>query len=86
MNRYAARAMALDPRTPIVVGVGQVTTPPDAGVDAAERPEPLELMTAALRVAAEDCDGATYVTRALCPLWTKGAIANRLVVDAPRSC
>ena len=58
MNRYAARAMALDPRTPVVVGVGQVTTPPDAGVDAAERPEPLELMTAALRVAAEDCDGA----------------------------
>jgi acetyl-CoA C-acetyltransferase len=40
------------------VGVGQVTTPPDAGLDAAERPEPLELMTAALRAAAEDCDGA----------------------------
>ena len=33
-------------------------TPPDAGVDAAERPEPLELMAAALRAAAEDCDGA----------------------------
>jgi acetyl-CoA C-acetyltransferase len=50
--------MALDPRTPVVVGVGQVTTPADAGLAAADRPEPLELMTAALRAAAEDCDAA----------------------------
>ncbi len=50
--------MALDPRTPVVVGVGQVSTPADAGLPPAERPEPLELMTAALRAAAEDCDGA----------------------------
>jgi acetyl-CoA C-acetyltransferase len=50
--------MALDPRTPVVVGVGQVSTPADAGLAAADRPEPLELMTAALRQAAEDCDGA----------------------------
>ena len=56
--RYAARSMALDPRTPVVVGVGQVTTPPDAGLDPSDRPEPLELMTMALRAAAEDCDGA----------------------------
>jgi len=50
--------MTLDPRTPVVVGVGQVSTPADAGVAAADRPEPLELMTMALRAAAEDCDGA----------------------------
>jgi acetyl-CoA acetyltransferase len=50
--------MALDPRTPVVVGVGQVSTPADAGLAAADRPEPLELMTAALRAAGEDCDGA----------------------------
>ena len=50
--------MTLDPRTPVVVGVGQVATPPDAGLDPADRPEPLELMTAALLAAAEDCDGA----------------------------
>ena len=56
-NRYAARSMAIDPRTPVVVGVGQVATPPDAGLDPAARPEPLELMTAALLAAAEDCDG-----------------------------
>ena len=58
MNRYAARSMALDPRTPVVVGVGQAITPPDAGLEPAERPEPLELMVMALRAAAEDCDGA----------------------------
>jgi acetyl-CoA C-acetyltransferase len=40
------------------VGVGQVSTPADAGLAAADRPEPLELMTAALRAAAEDCDAA----------------------------
>src|SRR6516165_99357 len=57
-SQYAARTMALDPRTPVVVGVGQVTTPADAGLAAADRPEPLELMTAALRAAAEDCDAA----------------------------
>jgi len=50
--------MAIDPRTPVVVGVGQVATPPDAGLDPTARPEPLELMTAALLAAAEDCDGA----------------------------
>ena len=50
--------MTLDPRTPVVVGVGQVATPPDAGLEPAARPEPLELMTAALLTAAEDCDGA----------------------------
>ena len=58
MNRYAPRSMTLDPRTPVVVGVGQVATPADAGLDPAARPEPLALMTAALLAAAEDCDGA----------------------------
>jgi acetyl-CoA C-acetyltransferase len=50
--------MTLDPRTPVVVGVGQVSTPADAGVGAVDRPEPLELMTMALQAAAEDSDGA----------------------------
>ena len=49
--------MALDPRTPVVVGVGQVVTPPDAPLTPGERPEPVELMARALRAAAEDCDG-----------------------------
>jgi len=49
--------MALDPRTPVVVGVGQAVTPPGAGLEPAERPEPLELMVRALVAAAEDCDG-----------------------------
>jgi acetyl-CoA C-acetyltransferase len=50
--------MALDPRTPVVVGVGQVTNRPDPDTEPADRPEPVELMTQALRRAAEDCDGA----------------------------
>jgi acetyl-CoA C-acetyltransferase len=49
--------MPLNPRTPIVVGVGQITNPPDPGTDPSERPEPLELMVRALRAAAEDADG-----------------------------
>jgi acetyl-CoA C-acetyltransferase len=50
--------MPLDPRTPVVVGVGQITNRPDPDMDPAERPEPVELMARALRAAAEDCDGA----------------------------
>jgi acetyl-CoA C-acetyltransferase len=50
--------MPLDPRTPVVVGVGQVVTPPDAPLEPADRPEPVDLMAMALRTAAEDCDGA----------------------------
>jgi acetyl-CoA acetyltransferase len=50
--------MTLDARTPVVVGVGQAVTPPDAGLEPADRPEPLDLMVAALRAAAEDCDGS----------------------------
>ena len=48
----------LDPRTPVVVGVGQVTVPPDAIADPADRPEPVELMSRALWGAAEDASGA----------------------------
>jgi acetyl-CoA C-acetyltransferase len=49
--------MSLDPRTPVVVGVGQITVHPDRDADPSERPEPVELMTRALRAAAEDVDG-----------------------------
>ena len=52
--------MALDPRTPVIVGVGQVTNrpgPTGAG-SLADRPEPVGLMVEAVRAAVEDCDGA----------------------------
>jgi acetyl-CoA C-acetyltransferase len=49
--------MALDPRTPVVVGVGQVTVRPDLQIPPAGRPEPVELMARALRAAAEDAGG-----------------------------
>jgi acetyl-CoA C-acetyltransferase len=50
--------MALDPRTPVVVGVGQITNRPDPAVEPAARPEPVELMARSLQAAIEDCDGA----------------------------
>ena len=50
--------MALDPRTPVVVGVGQVTSRPNPAVALEERPSPLGLMVGALRAAAEDSSGA----------------------------
>jgi acetyl-CoA C-acetyltransferase len=49
--------VALDPRTPVVVGVGQVTAPPD-GTEAHLRPQPYDLMARALAAAAEDTTGA----------------------------
>jgi acetyl-CoA C-acetyltransferase len=56
--------MALDPRTPVVVGVGQITVRPDPALNPAERPEPVDLMAMALRAAAEDCDGVAPGGRA----------------------
>ena len=50
--------MAFDPRTPVVVGVGQVVVRPDPATEPAQRPEPVVLMARALQRAAEDCDGA----------------------------
>ncbi len=46
--------MALDPRTPVLVGAGQVTERADPEVPLTERPEPVELMARALRAAAQD--------------------------------
>jgi acetyl-CoA C-acetyltransferase len=50
--------MVLDPRTPVLVGVGQVTERPDEAKPVVERVEPVELMARALRAAATDCAGA----------------------------
>jgi acetyl-CoA C-acetyltransferase len=50
--------MALDPSTPVIVGVGQVTNRPDPDGPLADRPEPVGLMLDAVRAAVEDCDGA----------------------------
>lgn len=49
--------MGLDPRTPVVVGVGQVTNRPDPQVAPERRPDPCALMAEALRAAARDCGG-----------------------------
>ena len=52
--------MTIDPSTPVVVGVGQVTNRPHTEGDGtlADRPEPLGLMLDAVSAAVEDCDGA----------------------------
>jgi acetyl-CoA C-acetyltransferase len=52
--------MVLDPRTPVIVGVGQVTNRPGPPGDGslADRPEPVGLMVDAVRAAVEDCDDA----------------------------
>ena len=47
----------LDPRTPVLVGVGQSLARPLAEDGPLHRPEPLDLMVEALRSAAEDVDG-----------------------------
>jgi acetyl-CoA C-acetyltransferase len=50
--------VALDPRTPVLVGVGQVTQRPDPEVPLTQRPEPVELMARALGAAGRDSGGA----------------------------
>jgi acetyl-CoA C-acetyltransferase len=46
--------VALDPRTPVLVGAGQVTHRPEPTVALTDRPEPVELMARALLLAGED--------------------------------
>jgi acetyl-CoA C-acetyltransferase len=50
--------MTLDPRTPVLVGVGQVTRRPDLSTPLTERAEPVDLMTEAVGAAAADCGPA----------------------------
>lgn len=57
--------MALDPRTPVLVGAGQVTQRPDPEVPLTQRPEPVELMARALRAAGRDSGGADEGRRLL---------------------
>lgn len=89
--------MALDPRTPVLVGAGQVLIPPDDGAELVDRPEPVELMARALQEAAADCGPAGTGDRLLCktqslrvvvPLsWhyvdPAQLVADRLGIDPP---
>jgi acetyl-CoA C-acetyltransferase len=50
--------MVIDPRTPVLVGAGQVINRPAVeGIDLALRAEPVALMVEALGVAVDDCSG-----------------------------
>jgi acetyl-CoA C-acetyltransferase len=55
----------LDPRTPVLVGVGQVTSPLSAGEDLTLRDEPAALMARAVAAAAEDAGAADTGRRLL---------------------
>ena len=50
--------VSMDPRTPVLVGVGQVTRRPDLATPLIERAEPVDLMTEAIGAAAADCGPA----------------------------
>ena len=50
--------MTISPRTPVIIGVGQITDRPSPTASYAERPEPLDLMASALERAIAD-SGAT---------------------------
>lgn len=50
--------MALDPRTPVLVGTGQVNQRTDADTPFSEIPEPIDLMEQAARLAAGDAGAA----------------------------
>ena len=75
--------MALDPRTPVVVGVGQVVCRPDPAGDPAGRPEPAALMADALARAAEDAGGRAPGGGG--PGWDLLARADSLRVVSPLS-
>lgn len=89
--------MPLDPRTPVLVGAGQVISPASADDALAERPEPVDLMAQALRAAAGDCGPAgagerllqrAQSVRVMMPLsWRyvdpAQLVAERLGIDAP---
>ncbi|MDE3086339.1 MAG: hypothetical protein KGJ77_06190, partial [Acidobacteriota bacterium] len=57
--------MAADPRTPVLVGVGQVLERPDGRIPLTDRPEPVALMARALEAAAADCGPAPAGRRLL---------------------
>lgn len=46
--------MSIHPRTPVIIGVGQVTDVPDANAIWSQRPQPLDLLITALERAASD--------------------------------
>jgi acetyl-CoA C-acetyltransferase len=89
--------VALDPRTPVLAGAGQVVVRPDPDLPLGERPEPVELMARALEEAARDCGrsgagerllGRAQSLRVMVPLcWSYAdpaeLVARRLGVDPP---
>lgn len=57
--------MAVHPRTPVIIGVGQITDRPAPNATYAERPEPLDLMVSALERALDDAGSRDAIRRAV---------------------
>ena len=65
--------MNIDPRTPVLVGVGQVTEHVTAGANVDDAPTPLELMTRALQFAERDAGASTPLLSGLDELIAVGS-------------
>jgi len=57
--------VTISPRTPVIIGVGQITDRPSPTATYAERPEPLDLLVSALELALEDAHATGAVLAAL---------------------
>ena len=57
--------MTISPRTPVIIGVGQITDRPSPTATYAERPEPLDLMVSALERAVDDAHATGGLLAAL---------------------
>ena len=53
--------MTIDPRTPVIIGVAQLSQRPVADDDLRNAPDPIELMATAVRKAATDAGGASVL-------------------------
>lgn len=57
--------VTISPRTPVIIGVGQITDRPAPNATYAQRPEPLDLMVGALERAIADTDASASVLAAV---------------------
>jgi acetyl-CoA C-acetyltransferase len=85
--------MVPDPRTPVIVGVGQVVESPQREVDLGTRPSPLALMVSALRAAISDTQSPVWSFDELIAVHSVGwstadpalMVANELGIEVGRT-
>ena len=67
----------IDPRTPVVVGVGQITRRPGDDADLAAAPEPADLMAEAIRQADVDAGGRRSFVDRIDVIWVPQPLTRR---------